>query len=287
MFVLREALRSIKRMPGTFVVSVLALGIAVGLAGFLANAAYQAHQRLQEARGNLKIEAFFDPAISSESATQIANTQVAALAPVKHIEITSKEQALADFAKSTGENVREVLGMNPLPASVQVYLKQPTAENAERMKGTLEKIDGVVNVRTDIALVKTLESRTALLETLAAIFGGLCLLATVFFLVLASRFSLALRAQTETVFERLGATRRQSRFPLTIEALCSGVLGGVLATALLVTLQHTVLDRLGAEIVVASGLRGIATLGATCVIVAALLALVSTRIARLTTRFPK
>jgi cell division protein FtsX len=284
MFVIREAFRSIRRSPGTFVLSVLALGVAVGLGGFLANAAYQAHERLQQARGDLKIEAFFDPAIASDEASRIATDKVATLPLVQRIETTSKEQALTDFEKSSGENVQDVLGINPLPASVRVYLTEPSGKNAEQMKATLSKIDGVVNVRTDLALIQALEARTSLLETLAAIFGGLCLLATIFFLVLASRFSLAMRSQTETVFELLGATRVQRHFPMTLEALYCGVLGGVLATAVLVTLQHTILDPLGARVVVASGMRGIALLGAACVIVSAGLAIIATQFARLTTR---
>jgi cell division transport system permease protein len=282
MFVLRECFRSIRRTPGTFVMSVLALGIAVGLGAFLASTAVQAHARLSDARAALKLQAFFDPAVTSEQATTIAQAQVRSLPAVAHVEVISKEQALQDFAKSTGENVESNLGMNPLPASVTVYLKEPTAMRAAQLKTDLEKVSGIVKVKADFELLRTLESRTDLLQTLAAIFGGLCLLATLFFLVLAGRYTIALRAETEHILQSLGATRRQARSPLTLESIFIGLLGGALATGILVGLQRVVLARAGAQIVAATTTEDIGLLIAASITAAILVSLTANRIARVT-----
>jgi cell division transport system permease protein len=284
MFVLREAVRSIRRSPATFVMSVLALAVAVGLGGFLASAAYQASARMHEVRQNMKIEAFFDPVMTSAEAEQITTGTIRTLPLVQRAEFTSKEQALQEFARSSGENVEEILGMNPLPASARVYLSQPSATNAEHVTSALEAVRGVQSVKTDLPAVRTLESRTRLLETLALIFGGLCLLATLFFLVLAGRFTIAARRETEQVLSVLGASRSAIRRPVSIEALAVGLLGGLLAALLLVVIQRLALDKLSASIVMTSDVKSLALLAAACVVVAVVLSTLASAVARVTAR---
>lgn len=264
--------------------SVLALAVAVGLGGFLASSAYQASLRMNEVRQNMKIEAFFDPAIPSSEADQVTARSIRTLPQVSRVEFTSKEQALTEFARSSGENVQEILGMNPLPASARVYLSEPSSAIAERAKLALEVVPGVQSVRTDIVLVKALESRTRLLETLAAIFGGLCLLATLFFLVLAARFTVLARRDTEHVLSLLGASRGTIRLPVDIEAVGVGLVGGLLAAILLIAIQRFALDSLSAHIVVTTGLRSLAFLVLGCLTISVVLSVIASAFARVTAR---
>jgi cell division transport system permease protein len=283
MFVLRETLRSIRNTPATFMMSVVALAIAAGLAGLLVSAAYQATERLTAVRGNLKLEAFFDPAVASADAERIASERVRVMSGVSRIEVVTKEQALEDFKTSSGEDVQQILGINPLPASVRVYLRTPNSANAELAQTALEKIGGVATVKSDLPLLRAVESRTNVMEWIAGIFGGLCLIGTFFFLVLAARFTLQARTKTESVFTLLGATRTQIQLPLTIEALFVGALGGILAVLQLALLQRVILDRLGTNLISHSA-HEFALLAAASILATILLSLSATKAARLTRR---
>src|SRR5947209_6934339 len=107
--------------------NVLALAVALGVSGLFGILAWKAHTAMRSLRENLSVEAFFDPGISSEDANAIVNNSIKSLPSIKSFDLITREQALTDYEKSSGENVESVLGMNPLPASVQLRLTEPTA----------------------------------------------------------------------------------------------------------------------------------------------------------------
>src|SRR5947209_14916313 len=106
--------------------SVISIAIALGVSGLVGLISWKVHSSLRKLQRNLAIEAFFDPAISSVQAISIAHREITGIPGIASYTFISKEQALEDYKTSSGEDVESVLGVNPLPASIKVYLVDPT-----------------------------------------------------------------------------------------------------------------------------------------------------------------
>ncbi len=243
--IIRETFRAIRRTLGTWAMNVLTLAVALSVSGLFGVLAWKAHSAMAVLRQNLAIEAFFDPALSSEYAQKVVESDVRSMADVRSVVFTSREQALVDYTKASGEDVQSVLGMNPLPASVTIRLVNPSAASAKALQEKLRKIEGVTEVRSDEALIATMEQRSRALDMLAMIAGALLFLSASFYTVLTARFILKTRTDTIHTLSMLGATRSMIFAPVILEAALGGVLGGLLAAGILVGLQHNAVSAFG------------------------------------------
>jgi cell division transport system permease protein len=225
--------------------SVLTLAAALGVSGLLGLLAWNAHQTLGELQRNLAIEAFFNPVISSDEAATTATNEVPKIPGVSNYTIISKEQALESYRASSGEDVQAVLGLNPLPASVTVYLAEPSSASADRVQTRLRAIAGITDVRSDEALLKTTELRAHAIDRLAIIIGALLLLTAILFIANSARLLLRMRQDGIHTLALMGATRWQMIGPFLLEAGISGLIGGIIATAIALLLSHQTFAALG------------------------------------------
>ncbi|HWF43706.1 MAG TPA: permease-like cell division protein FtsX, partial [Candidatus Kapabacteria bacterium] len=169
--IIKEAYRTITRTFGIWTMSVFTFAIALGVAGLFLLLAWQAHSSMQRLRSSLSIEAFFDPATASENASGIAEREIKPLDGVATMTFVSKEQALIDYATSSGEDISSVLGMNPLPASVSIHLRDPSVASAKAMMEKLRAVRGIANVQSDLGLLSAMSERARSLDVIAVLLG--------------------------------------------------------------------------------------------------------------------
>ncbi len=229
MFIIRETFRYLRHHLGSWSMAVITLGVALGVSGLIARLAWNAHTAMAELRANLTIEAFFDPSIPSDEARSVTEAKIEALSGISHTLFISKEQALEDYTHASGENVESVLGMNPLPASVKVYLSDPSARSATALETSLRAIDGIQDVRGNFPLLHTMEVRSKALDVIAALLSSLLLLSAFFYALLAGRHSVHISGPTRRTFQLLGASKRKATMPLVLAATGAGLLAGLLA----------------------------------------------------------
>src|SRR5258708_809064 len=143
MLVLKEAAAAIRRTPIMSVMTALVIAVSVALCGIFAMLAMQANNSLEEFRAKLVIEAFFDPSVSSEDALISVNEKIKPLGQVISLKYISKEDALADYEKNSGEDVQGILGYNPLPASALMTFRDLTSTNAKNIRKQILSIEGM------------------------------------------------------------------------------------------------------------------------------------------------
>jgi len=243
--IFREALRAIRRTSVTWAMNVLTLAVALGVSGLFAMLAWKAHTAMHSLRANLAIEVFFESSISSDAASRFVEDSIKPLPSIASLTFTTREQAIKDYAKTSGEDVQAVLGMNPLPASVRILISNPTTQRVREVSNRLRDMNGVAEVRSDLALVELMEQRSHALDRLALVAGSLLMLSALFFAMLSARFILQVRQKTIHTLSMLGATKATIFGPLLLEAALGGLIGGVLAVALLIALRHYALPALG------------------------------------------
>ncbi len=145
----------------------------------------------------------------------------------------TKEQAADDLRASLSElgEVLDVIGQNPLPASIEVRMEDPAniLALAEALRQETDQIEEVL-VRADVI------ERLLNASQLVTIGGGLmiALLALVALLVIVNTIRLAVHSRREEieVMKLLGATDWFVRGPFLIEGAVIGLIGSVVAAFL-------------------------------------------------------
>lgn len=231
MFILRETFRFLRHSRAAWVLQSATLGVALGLSGLFLLLAWNAHRSLQEIRSNLTINVFFDPALSSGDARLIA-AEIQMLPGIGKTQFISKEEAAEDYARESGEDVERTLGMNPLPASVKIYLQEPSATNLEIISSRVQTLSGVENVKSDAHLVSEMESRSRMLDRIALILSLLIILSALFQSVASARHAVERRKQTNLLFDRLGASPLRITMPMILFSALTGVGSGIIAAVI-------------------------------------------------------
>jgi cell division transport system permease protein len=152
---------------------------------------------------------------------------------VAEVIFVTKEQAADDLRASLSElgEVLDVIGQNPLPASIEVRMEDPVniLELAEALRHETDQIEEVL-VRADVI------ERLLNASQLITIGGGLmiALLALVALLVIVNTIRLAVHSRREEieVMKLLGATDWFVRGPFLIEGAVIGLIGSVVAAFL-------------------------------------------------------
>jgi cell division transport system permease protein len=219
----------------------LTLGVALGVSALFVLLAWKAHTAMSSLRANLAIEAFFDPDVPSQTAATIADQSIRSIPGITRATFISKEQALDDYAKMSGENIQQVLGMNPLPASVKMYLADPTAHSAARIEMLLRQVPNIQDVKSNAPLMGTMESRSRALDRIAIILCAMLLLSAFFHALTASRYGDEIRKETTLVFIRMGATRWMIRAPMILYNALAGIFGGAIGMGILLLIHTQVL----------------------------------------------
>lgn len=219
----------------------LTLGVALGVSGLFVLLAWKAHAAMSSLRANLAIEAFFDPGVSSHDASSLAEENIKSLPGIARFVFISKEQALEDYAKMSGENPEQVLGMNPLPASVKVFLTDPTAHHAAQMESSLRKVPNIQDVKSNAPLIGMMESRSLALDRIAMILCSLLILSAFFYSIMASRHGVEIRKETIHTLSRMGATGWMIAGPMLLYSLFAGMCGGAIGMGILLLIHSQIL----------------------------------------------
>ena len=219
----------------------LTLGVALGVSALFVLLAWKAHEAMAGLRANLAVEAFFDPDVASQDASAIVDQNVKSLPGVSRVIFISKEQALQDYARMSGENPEQVLGVNPLPASVKIFLAEPTARSAQNLEASLRNIPKVQEIKSNAPLIGIMESRSHAIDRIAVILCALLLLAAFFYALTAARHGVEVRRETIHALTRMGATRWMVHAPMILYSSLVGIMGGVIGMGILLLIHEQVL----------------------------------------------
>lgn len=237
-------MRSIKRSPISMVLIALTIGVGVGLTAVFAYVAYSAHQSLAEVERSMTIDVYFDPSLTNDEAESIYEQQIANTDNVADSRFISKETALEEYEAGTGQDVRSVLGDNPLPAGASVKMKDPSVQALNKLSAEFRAIPGVRDVLADQELEKNLAEKAAMLDKLTTWLGALMAIVILIVVAVATRLTVEIRKQTLTIMQLLGATRWKLNGPFILEGLFAGLIGGMIASLVLLALDELALKTL-------------------------------------------
>jgi len=160
--------------------------------------------------------------------------RVAAMPEVASVEFVSKEEAIARFRereKQKGhEDLTQFLDTNPLPASLQVTLKDPNVYGNVvdflRKQSTVAKVDPVESY------VNRLLTVTTILRTAGVVILGLVGLTVLFIIINTIRLAVVARSEEIEIMRLVGASDAFVRWPFIFEGALVGAIGAAVTLVL-------------------------------------------------------
>lgn len=149
-FYFSEAKRIVKRSPWATLTIISVTTFAVLLGCFSYYVILFTNKFSERIKNNINIIVYLDETIDNEGVLQIKD-KLSENSDIANITYISKEEALRDFIKETGEDIRTILDVNPLPRSFVITLlpEKVTDYNIKRFTSNLKNTDGITDIVLD------------------------------------------------------------------------------------------------------------------------------------------
>jgi cell division transport system permease protein len=188
-----------------------------------------------------KVEVVADlRASASDAEVAQLETRILALPQVREVEHVTKEEALRRFREARSaqgeEDLTRYLDANPLHASLEVKLRDPTdfgtVMESLRADGAVERVKNITDL-VDRVITVTNFLRTAGLAILAVI-GAIVL----FIIINTIRLAVVSRSEEIEVMRLVGASDAFIRWPFVFEGALVGLLGAALTLGTIAALAE-------------------------------------------------
>jgi cell division transport system permease protein len=248
MLILKEAAAALRRTPIMSVMTALVIAVSLALCGIFAMLAMRANDSLEEFRAKLVVEAFFDPSVSSDDALTLVNEKIKPIRSITSLKFISKEDALRDYEKNSGEDVQGILGYNPLPASARMTFSNLTSANAKDIQKQILSVEGMKDVLYDEKSLLSFEKKSQTLYLLALVLGAALLIVSLTIVTSTVRLALEARADTIHAMKLLGAGRMTIVIPYILEGAFAGLVGGLFSGGLILLFHFFVIPSIAPEL---------------------------------------
>src|SRR5215207_8004181 len=231
----REALLSFRRAPLLSALSVTTIAFSLFTVGLFGLVAVNLRQALRGLEERVEIVAFVLRGTPSETIA-VATQDIAAFPEVQDVSYVSEEEAL-QRARTELVEFRDAyrdLQVNPLPASVEVRLKEGyrDAPSVDRVAQRLKGFGFVDDVRYGREWVQKLDHLRNLTGLVGLVIGLAFAAVAVVIIGVTPRLTILQRAREIAIMRLVGATNWFIRGPFLLEGALKGLLGGLLSLLL-------------------------------------------------------
>jgi cell division transport system permease protein len=231
----REALLSFRRAPLLSALSITTIAFSLFTVGLFGLVAINLRQALRGLEERVEVVAFILRGTPAETIA-IASQDIAAFPEVQEVGYVSEAEAL-QRARTELVEFRDAyrdLQVNPLPASIEVRLKEGyrDAATVERVAQRLRGFGFIDDVRFGREWVQKLDSLRNITGLVGLVIGLAFAAVAVVIIGVTIRLTILQRAREISIMRLVGATNWFIRGPFLLEGALKGLLGGLLSLAL-------------------------------------------------------
>ena len=150
---------------------------------------------------------------------------------ISNIKLIDKEESAKIFEEEFGENVVEMLGYNPLPVSIKVFLSEKDFEfeKVDALIFSIESIDFVDDIEYRGKYINQVEDRINLAIFIFLIFVIAIIFLSIQIISNTVKLSMSNRKDFIDILKYNGASRFFVKVPFYIESFLHSIFGGLLA----------------------------------------------------------
>tara|TARA_B110000467_G_C18312934_1_gene479434 strand:+ start:881 stop:1750 length:870 start_codon:yes stop_codon:yes gene_type:complete len=233
-FLLSEGLKNLWRHKLTAFSSIFSIFLTLTVAGSLIIVSDNTGRIIEYLRDKYKIEVFFKQNISEDQIVKIVK-EFKFIPGVRSTTIITKADAKKIFKSQFGENVLDIVGYNPLPASCVINLvkEQENKLNIRPIIDRLRKFSEVDEVNYQGRLINRIETTYQNFVKISVILLIAILIVSV--LIISNTVRLTIYAKKDLIksFQLVGATRLFVKAPFILEGIFHGLIGALISSLLL------------------------------------------------------
>ena len=251
----RESVQSFKRNWVMSLGAIITIYLSLLLVGISVGSGLVLSQVVESVEEKVSIRIFLKDGAAPEDVDALQQSLIAD-PRVKAVNYTSKEQALEDFKTTVVQDSPEIVEQlegNPLPASIDVDLKNPrdVIVVVEEIKAnpTFTKVadrpdDPEKSLKYGQQIVNQLFAFTRILRTVSAVFIAMLAIISLIFINNAIRLAIYARRKEIGIMRLVGASNWFIRTPFLMEGVLQSLAGALLALLTLAAFPLWILPRL-------------------------------------------
>ena len=245
-FLIAEGFKNIFRHKLTSFATIFSVFLMLSIVGCLILGNQNTNKIIEYLRAKYKIEVFFKEGFTDDELKNAIN-QINSIKGVRSTTLISKKDAEKIFKSQFGEDIFDLVGFNPLPASCVVNVEKDGIEKLEILPiiKRLEMLPVVDEIKYQSGLISRIESYYERFSQIAILCFILSLAISIFVISNTIRLTIFSRKNLIKSFQLIGATRSFVRFPFIIEGLFHGFLGSMLSSIalyFLIDYSNTIID---------------------------------------------
>ncbi|MFQ6618644.1 MAG: cell division protein FtsX [Fidelibacterota bacterium] len=229
-FSLKEGLSGFKRAKLPTIVAVLTISTALSLMGIGGVVGMNIAKIINYVRSQFDMEVFVNPAFPEEK-IPLLRQQILSFEGIDEIRYISKSEAAERFNREFGENIFEVLEINPFPPSFNIKISKNynSLPQLIEISKKLESLPGVDEVKYRKELLFLIDRYIRISVIIGLILAGVIIFASVLLVSNTVRLTIFAKREIIETMRLVGATDSFIRFPFLIEGLFQGLLGGIIS----------------------------------------------------------
>ncbi|MBT7524087.1 MAG: hypothetical protein HN653_00270 [Candidatus Marinimicrobia bacterium] len=233
-FLLSEGLKNLWRHKLTAFTSIFSIFLTLTVAGSLLIVSDNTERIIEYLRDKYKIEVFFKQNISDKRIQEISK-EFKSIRGVRSTTVITKTDAKKIFKSQFGEDILNLVGYNPLPASCVINLvkEQKNKLNIRPIVDRIRKFSEVDEVNYQGRLINRIETAYQSFVKVSVVLLIIILVVSV--LLISNTVRLTIYAKKELIksFQLVGATRSFIKTPFILEGVFHGLIGAFIASLLL------------------------------------------------------
>lgn len=223
-----------KRLIQSYLSSVISISLVLVLVGLLGILAVNAKVISDYLKENIKLSVILNDDASSNEANDLL--KILEIKPyVKKADFISKERGAQEMKKLLGEDFLGVFENNPLPYSIDVFIKSEyfASDSITSIKADINKCQGVKELVYQESLVDTISGN---MKKAGLIFSSIIALLAFVSIVLINntvRINIFSKRETIRTMKMVGAKRSYITAPFMIKAFYQGLISGLISVIVL------------------------------------------------------
>tara|TARA_B100001250_G_C19814908_1_gene797811 strand:+ start:4341 stop:5216 length:876 start_codon:yes stop_codon:yes gene_type:complete len=215
-----EGIRNVWRHKVTSFIAVISMSISIYVVSLLFIAGFNSQKILQYFRGKYKIEVFFNQTISNQEAVGLIH-KIKKIKGIRTASIIEKEDALRIFKDQFNEDIKKILGYNPLPVSAVINLSRTKTEpiKIEKIIKEIKEVGSIEKVLYQGSLIRKIEKNYKKIIDKLPYVGMAIILTSILIIFNTIRLSLYSRKELINNLKLIGATKLFIITPFIIEGL--------------------------------------------------------------------
>ena len=233
-FLLSEGLKNLWRHKLTAFTAIFSIFLTLTVAGSLIIVSQNTDRIIEYLRDKYKIEVFFKQNISNDRIEEIVQ-EFQKINGVRSTTIITKLDAKKIFKSQFGEDILDIVGYNPFPASCVINLvkRQKEKINIRPIVNKLRKFSEVDEVNYQGRLINRIETAYQSFVKLMVALLSIVIIVSIFIISNTVRLTVYAKKELIKSFELIGATRLFVKAPFIIEGIFHGLIGALLASLFL------------------------------------------------------